>query len=581
MSKVTRKDFLKLGAIVAGSATISDFAEAKAPPKRESSPSLKQGRGVGAEADTIIVNARVVTMDPAQPRAEAIAIRGDKFLAVGSNADIRNLASSRTRVIDAARGAVVPGFIDTHNHAGGTTLLYEVLVGNPFEVEFVTIDSIIQKLRAKAQTVPPGTWVEGYFHDDTKLKDKRPLNAQDLDKVSTEHPVVVRHRGGHTSFYNSKAFQMAGVTKATPNIEGGTYDKDASGELNGRVTDTARGVFSRVGTRPQISAAEREKRSRDGIAHISKEFARYGLTSVHHEGGDLRAIQDVRERGDLRHRVSYELAGNTVDGMIGQGIKTGFGDEWIKIGATSEYTLDGSFSERTMAMSVAYEGQNGYKGNVTRTQDEVNAFVEKCFRGGIQVNCHANGDVVIDSYMTAVERAQQVFPVPDARPKVTHCTLINDSLVKRLAAQGAVPSVFTTYAYYNTDKFPFYGQELMKRCMAFRTMLDAGIHAAAGSDFSPGPFAALMGIQGMVTRTGWDNTSWGLNQRVSVEEAIRINTLNGAWASKEETIKGSITAGKLADCVILEKDITSVDPNTIKDIKIRRTMVGGKTVYEG
>jgi predicted amidohydrolase YtcJ len=573
MSKVNRKDFLKLSAAVAGAASIPEIAEAR-------QASAAQSRG-NAAADTIVINARVVTMDPAQPRAEAIAIKGDKFLAVGSNADIRNLANANTRVIDAARGAVIPGMIDTHNHAGGTTLLYEVLVGNPFEVEFVTIDSVIQKLRAKAQTVPAGTWVEGYFHDDTKLADKRPLNAQDLDKVSTDHPVVVRHRGGHTSFYNSKAFAMANVTKNTPNPEGGTYDKNAAGELNGRVTDTARGVFNRVGTRPQITPAEREKRERDGIAHISKEFARYGLTSVHHEGGPLDAMQDVRARGDLRHRISYELAGGAVDQMIAAGIKTGFGDEWIKIGATSEYTLDGSFSERTMAMSVPYAGQNGYKGNVTRTQEEVNAFVEKCFRGGIQVNCHANGDVVIDNYMTAVERAQKAFPVADARPKVTHCTLINDDLVRRLKAQGAVPSMFTTYTYYNTDKFPFYGEELMKRCLAFRTMTDAGIHCAAGSDFSPGPFAPLMGIQGMVTRKGWDNTTWGLNQRVTLDEAIRINSLNGAYASKEEGIKGSITAGKFADFVVLAKDITAVDPNTIKDIKVVKTVCGGRTVYEG
>jgi predicted amidohydrolase YtcJ len=176
-------------------------------------------------------------------------------------------------------------------------------------------------------------------------------------------------------------------------------------------------------------------------------------------------------------------------------------------------------------------------------------------------------------------RAQKAFPVADARPKITHCTLINDDLVRRMKALDAVPAMFTTYAYYNTDKFPFYGEELMRRSMAFRTMLDAGIHAAAGSDFSPGPFAPLMGIQGMVTRKGWDGTTWGLNQRVSVDEAIRINSLNGAYASKEESIKGSITAGKLADFVILEKDPNDVDPNTIKDIKIARTVTGGKTMY--
>ena len=183
-------------------------------------------------------------------------------------------------------------------------------------------------------------------------------------------------------------------------------------------------------------------------------------------------------------------------------------------------------------------------------------------------------------FLTAVERAQQRFPRADARPKITHCTLINDNLVRRIKALGAVPALFTTYAYYNPDKFVFYGQEMMKRCMAFRTLLDAGVPAAAGSDFSPGPFAPLMGIQGMVTRTGWDGTTWGANQRITVDEAIRVNTINGAYASREETLKGSITEGKLADFVILADDPHTIPAEKIKDIQIVRTVVGGKTQFQ-
>ena len=530
------------------------------------------------DPDLIVVNARVYTVDGLMPRAEAFAVNAGRFVAVGSSSEMRSLAGKRTQTIDAKGMTVVPGFIDTHNHAGGTTLLYEVLVGNPFEVEFVSIASIVEKLKARAQMTPQGSWVQGYFHDDTKLSDKRQLTMRDLDAVSTEHPVAVRHRGGHTSFYNSKAYELAKVTKNTPNPAGGTFDKDASGELSGRVTDNAMGVLNAVGNRVQLDAAERDRRERDGIAHISKEFARYGLTTVHHEGGDLAAIQDVRARGDLRHRVNYEPSGRVLDAMITNGIRTGFGDDWIRFGATSEHTVDGSFSERTMAMSVPYAGTS-YKGNITDTQDELDAWVERVHRAGIQVNCHANGDVAIDMYLTALERTQQKAPRANARPKITHCTLITDSLVKRIKALDAIPAMFTTYAYYNTDKFPFYGEELLKRCMAYRTLLDAGVHAAAGSDFSPGPFAPLMGIQGMVTRTGWDKTTWGANQRITVAEAIKVNTLHGAYASHEESTKGSITAGKLADFVMLSDDPHTVKPETIKDIKIVRTAVGGTTVY--
>jgi predicted amidohydrolase YtcJ len=267
--------------------------------------------------------------------------------------------------------------------------------------------------------------------------------------------------------------------------------------------------------------------------------------------------------------------------MIAGGIMSGFGDEWIRLGATSEHTVDGSFSERTMALSTPYPGVTPpYKGNVTETQEELNAWVERVHRAGIQVNCHANGDVAIDMMLKAVELAQSKFPRADARPKITHCTLINDDLLRRIKALGAVPAAFTSYAYYNSDKFHFYGEALMKHCMAYRTFLDAGVPVAAGSDFSPGPFDPRMAIQGMVTRTGWDGQTWGANQRISVDEALRVNTINGAYNSHEEAIKGSITAGKLADFVVLSEDLFTMDAAKIKDIQVVRTVVGGATVYQ-
>jgi predicted amidohydrolase YtcJ len=576
-SRSTRRDLLALaGASLATPALRAQQQQANSSNSSTASPEL------------VVFNARVITVDSSNPRAEAFAIKNGRFLAVGSNADVRNLIRPGTPTWDAQGATIVPGFIDTHNHAGGTTLLYEVLVGNPFEVEMVSIDSIIQKLRERAAQTPPGYWVEGYFFDDTKLKDGRKLTIHDLDQVSKDHPVAVHHRGGHTSFYNSKAFELADVNAQTPNPAGGTFDKDSSGALTGRVTDNAKSAFYKAGKRRNVTpensgldaSADSLEREIAGVAHISKMFARYGVTTVHHEGGSLPAMQKVRANGDLKHRISYEAAGKELDAMIAAGLQSGFGDEWIRFGATSEHTVDGSFSERTMALSVNYPGTN-YKGNVTTTQDDLNAWVEKVHRAGIQVNCHANGDVAIDMYLTAFERAQKLFPRPDARPKITHCTLINEDLVRRMKALNAVPALFTTYAYYNSDKFGFYGEELMKRCMAFRTLLDAGIHVAAGSDFSPGPFDPRMAIQGMVTRTGWDGKIWGANQKISLDEAIRVNTLNGAYNSHEEDIKGSIAAGKLADYVVLAEDLYSIPIDKVKDVKIVRTVVGGKTVYQG
>jgi predicted amidohydrolase YtcJ len=537
--------------------------------------------GSGTDPDLVVLHAKAYTMDPRAPLAEAFAVTRDRFTAVGRSAEIKALAGKRTRIVDAKGMTVVPGFIDCHNHADGDVLLNEVLVGNPFEVEFVTLESIVDKLKARAAQTPPGTWVEGFFFDDTKVKDQRPLTRADLDGVSREHPIAVHHRGGHTAFYNSKAFELAHVTRDTPDPMGGTFDRDANGELSGRVTDRAMEVLDAAGSRPVLSAEQAEKRERDALAYISKQFARYGLTSVHHQGGNLQAMQDVRERGELRHRIGYEPYRIGLDAMLAGGIETGFGDEWIRYGATAEHTVDGSFSERTMALSVPYPNRTPpYQGNITETQETLDAWVERVHRAGIRVNCHANGDVAIGMYLTALERAFAKRPRPDARPKITHCTLLDPELIRRIKAVGAVPALFTSYAYYNPDKFVYYGEEMMKSCMAFRSLLDAGVAACAVSDFSPGPFAPLMGIQGMVTRRGWNGKVWGENQRISVGEAIAVNTTNGAWASREEALKGSITAGKLADYVVLAEDPHTVDPEKIKDVKVVRTVVGGTVSYQ-
>src|SRR5262245_39448916 len=251
MPNQSRRQFLALGAGAAALVSRPWISDANA---------LALWAAQSGDPELIVFNAPVYTMDAALPRAEAVAIGGGKFIAVGTTAAIRGRAGKSTQLIDAKQMTIVPGFTDTHNHAGGTTLLYEVLVGNPFEVEFVTIASIIEKLKAKASQLPAGPWVEGYFHDDTKLKDKRLLNARNLDQVSTDHPVVVQHGGGHTSFYNSKALELAGITTSTPNPPGGTYDRDASGALNGRVTDRARGAIDRVGKRPTYTPEQRAQR---------------------------------------------------------------------------------------------------------------------------------------------------------------------------------------------------------------------------------------------------------------------------------------------------------------------------------
>jgi len=230
------------------------------------------------DPDLIVVNGKVYTVDSRLPTAESFAVKDGRFVAVGSTTDVRALAGVNTKIFDAQHMTIVPGFNDSHNHAPGNELLYEVLVGNPYDVEFVSIASIIDKLRERAATTPADTWVEGYFYDDTKSKDKRALTVLDLDLVSKELPVVVIHRGGHTAFYNTKALKMAGISRSTPNPPGGTYDRDSNGDLTGRVTDNARARIDSVGKRRQYLGEEALRQDRDGLAYISKQFVRFGLT---------------------------------------------------------------------------------------------------------------------------------------------------------------------------------------------------------------------------------------------------------------------------------------------------------------
>jgi predicted amidohydrolase YtcJ len=243
-----------------------------------------------------------------------------------------------------------------------------------------------------------------------------------------------------------------------------------------------------------------------------------------------------------------------------------------------KFAADGSASERTMRMSTPYVGTNDY-GILTMTQDEIYAAVDDAHSHGWQVGIHANGDVTIDMVLKAYERALAKWPHPDRRHRIEHCSLVNPSLIARIKATGSIPTPFWTYIYYHGEKWAEYGDEKMKWMFCHRSFLDAGIRVPGASDYGPGPFEPLMAIQSMVTRRDYKGREWGANQKVTVDEALRIATANGAYPSFEEKIKGTVTAGKLADFVILEKDPHDVDPNTIKDIRIVRTVTGGRTVF--
>lgn len=535
----------------------------------ESSAQMTPATGL---ADTIVTGARVLTMNSQQPTAEALAIQGDRILAVGTNEEILGLAKATTRKIDASGMTITPGFIDSHSHP----LFTGEAVG--VNVNLRRIDDVKDALAGKAANTPPGHWVRGVMYDDTKFEDERPLNRSDIDDAVPDHPVYVGHRGGHTGVVNSMAFEIAGISGDTPDPTGGRYFRE-DGELTGKVAEHARTVFFNVGTWPVIDRAVRQ----EAASISSVKMAASGLTSTTDAYGSLSnmiAYQDARDAGDLRFRLSFMPGGNSevYEGLKLAGMRSGFGDNMLRIGAV-KFAADGSASERTMYMSTPYEGTDDH-GILTMTQEQINAAVDDAVAHGFRVGIHANGDLTIDMVLNAYERVLRDHTGPNPRHRIEHCSLINDDLLARIKAAGVIPTPFYTYAYYHGNKWVEYGEEKMESMFAHRSFLDAGIPVAPASDFTPGPYEPMMAIQSMVTRKDLRGRVWGPSQRISVTEAMTICTMHGAYASFEEDIKGSLVAGKLADFVILENDPHDVDPDSIVDIKIVRTVLGGRTTYE-
>jgi predicted amidohydrolase YtcJ len=568
MAKISRGQFLGYGAALAG---VGVASRATLPAATQTPPAAQAGPGV--EPDLIVVNARVYTVDAAQPRAEAFAVKHGRFIAIGSTADVKNLATARTRVIDAAQATVTPGFIDTHCHVSGVNELYSV------NANVRRVRELLANLKAKADKTPAGMWVSAVMFDDTKLD--VPLTRRHLDEVSKDHPIVVGHRGGHTSWYNTKALDLAGVTRETKDPDHGRFFRDETGDLTGRVAELARNVFSKVGTRETFTPEQQRQRGRDGMRHISELLTAAGLTSVHDAGADrdrILAYEDARANGELRHRACFLVRGNsTFAGFKAAGLYYGFGDEWIRIGGV-KFAADGSASERTMRMSTPYVGTTDY-GILTMTQQEIDEAVEDAHRHNFRVAVHANGDVTIDMVLKAYEKVLAKYPRPDTRQRIEHCSLVNPELIGRIKALGVIPTPFWTYAHYHGEKWKEYGAEKMQWMFAHKSFLDAGIRVPGASDYGPGPFEPLMALQSMVTRKDFSGNVWGPRQKVTVDEALTIATINGAYASHEEHVKGSISVGKLADFVMLERDPHDVNPDEIKEIKIIRTVVGGKTMY--
>jgi predicted amidohydrolase YtcJ len=534
-------------------------------------PSLSLDR---TEPELILYNANIITIDNRRPRAQAVAIADARFLAVGDNEQVRGLATGRTKKIDLGGRTVVPGFIDAHTHPAEAGLLHLRQV----DCDLRSIADVQGAIRERASKTPAGQWVLGFKYDDTKTSDGRPLTREDLDAAAPQHPVYISHRGGHTAYINALAYSRAGVSESTPDPPGGRFDRDPkTGKLNGRISERATEVFDKT-----IGATYSRADYREGVKLICKMMSRAGVTSAHDAWGThdyLRGYQDAHLAGDLSVRIYCLIHYSEIDRMLAAGIRTGFGDEWVRVGGM-KMVADGSISERTAWLSQPYVGRPSDFGIQVMTEQELYENGRKAHEADWQIGVHANGDRAIDVVLRVYERLQRERSRRDPRFRLEHCTLINDPLIKRIKALGAVPTPFAAYVYYHGEKFREYGAERLNQMFALRSFLDAGIRAAPGSDYPPGPFEPMMALQSAVTRTDSNGNIWGPKQCIGVEASLRAQTLHGAYASFEEHDKGSVERGKLADLVVLGRDPLREDPSSLISIPVERTMVGGRWVFE-
>jgi len=523
--------------------------------------------------ETILHNANIFTSDPGQPKAQAIAFSDGRIVAVGSDADILHLAGSSTTKINIGRKTITPGFIDAHTHPAyaGRRHLRNV------DCDLRSIKAIQDALKSQSLKTAPGDWISGFKYDDTKTAEGRYINRVDLDEVTPDHPIKIEHRGGHTAYVNSLALQLAKIDRNTPDPAGGQIVRDENGEPTGLLKENAVDLVSKL-----IPNTITPKDDQEGVKLITEMMSKSGITSVtdaYGEPKDLTAYRNALAADELSTRVYCMIGYHHINQMIEQGVKTGDGNDWLRIGGM-KLTCDGSISERTARLSEPYVGRPDDYGIIVMDEEELYGYAIKAHKADWQIGIHANGDVGIDKSLNVFEKIQQEHPRNDPRFRLEHCTVINDNIINRMKALNVIPNPFSTYVYFHGEKMKEYGPDRLEYMFAVKTFLDAGINVTQTSDYPPGPFEPMMAIQSSVTRSDMSGNVWGPSQKITVEEAIKVGTINGAYASYEEKLKGSLENGKFADLVVLEEDPTKVDPTSIIDIKIQRTMVDGKWVFE-
>lgn len=532
-------------------------------------------------ADMVLINGNIITVDGRAPRAEALAIQGDRILAVGSNAEINRLRDADTKVIDLLGKTVVPGLIDGHLHFAGLGADR----GRSLELgEAKSEADVAARVRRTAERLEPGEWITGRnWHIGNWTVEEWPTKRS-LDEAAPNNPVFLGGMHSHASWANSKALEAAGISRDTPEPPGGAIKRDESGEPTGILIEDAQALIR------SVAPATTQEPLKEQIKKSVLLALSYGFTGAHDMGTSLEAVAAYKEliaEDDFPFRINaiprVVNAGDLLDEILAAGPLVGHGGHRLTVRGV-KVSIDGALGARGAALMRPYDDDPGNIGVIRVPYDQLYFIVEKSLRAGFNVAIHAIGDRGNHMALDAVEAALQRVPVKDHRIRIEHAQIVRPEDLPRFGQLGVLASVQWIHA---TLDMPWaekrVGPERIRGGYAWRTLLNTGARLVGSSDEGAATFSPFMGIHAAVTRqdaNGWPEGGWYVDQKLTRLEALQSYTLDAAYASFEEDVLGSLTPGKLADMAVLSKDIMTIAAEEILETEVLMTIVAGEIVFE-
>jgi predicted amidohydrolase YtcJ len=535
-------------------------------------------------ADLIITNAKVWTVDQAHPTAQAVAVLGDRIIAVGSNPEVDVLRGAATKVIDARGKLLLPGFNDAHVHFVDGGLQLDSVQLN----DATSTDEFVRRIGEQAKKTPKGEWIEGGDWDETKWSPPNLPTKELIDPVTPGNPAFLDRYDGHGALANSAALRLAGITAQTPDPPGGVIVRDAQGNPTGALKDAAKDLVMKV--IPPLTHDQRLRAMRRALEYA----ASLGVTSVQHmnNGGgpdsfvDIRAYGELLQSGELTTRVYVAPAISDWEDQAKIGIRHAFGSAYLRIGALKSFA-DGSLGSRTAYFFDPYTDDptnSGLLGKQMQPLSRIRDWMTQADAAGLQLCTHAIGDraisTVLDLYTDVVKTNRGM----ERRFRIEHAQHMAEKDFARFAQLDVIASV-QPYQAIDDGRWAEarIGHDRASRTYAFRTFLNHGVHLAFGTDWDVAPLNPLLTVYAAVTRATLDGKNpngWFPEQKLTVAESVEAYTTGSAYAEFQEKEKGSITPGKLADMVLLSDDIFTIDPVKIRDVKVLKTIVGGRLVWD-